>query len=165
MTIDTALLELYNKVKDDPNSTPEQINAINTTVEWINSQKKSHLENHKLFSKLYIIYFGQLIQHFQDIEFAQKEIHKELSESIPYHVFWLREKINNLEFVNWSKRVGISQKDYNFLTEEEIQERNALLKKHEIDCILHTNKWSEKQINQSVNNQISESINRFSHYD
>jgi len=39
MTIDIALHELYNKVADDPESTHEQITAVNTLVEWINGQK------------------------------------------------------------------------------------------------------------------------------
>ena len=165
MTIDIALLELYNKVKDDPNSTQEQLDATNTVVGWINDNKKSHLENHKLFSKLYVIYFGHLVTHFQDIEFAQKEIHKQLSENVQCHAFWLREKINILEFQKWSKSVGLSQKDYNFMSEEELKERNAILQQHQGAFLRNTNKWSHEQINTSINNQISEAINKFSNYD
>lgn len=165
MTIDISLFELHKKVGDDPNSTPEQIEAINTLIDWVNDSKKSHLENHKLFSKLYIIYFGQLIQHFQDVEFAQKEIHRELSESIGLHSEFLRMKINSLEFSNWFKSIGFNPKDFNFMTDEEIAERDLLLKNNQEGFLKNTNKWSQEKINEALNNQISEAINKFSHYD
>lgn len=165
MTIDIALLEIYNKVKEDPESTPEQVKAINTIVDWINDNKKSHLDNHKLFCKLYTIYFGHLITHFQEVQFAQKEIHKELSESTRYHAHWLREKINTLELTEHSKRIGLSQKNSNFMTDAELLQRDEIIQNHQQSIIENTNKWSQEQINTSINNQISEAINKYSHYD
>ena len=131
MTIDIALHELYNLVKNNPETTPEQVEAINRVVEWINDHKKSHLDNHKLFSKLYILTFNHAIQHYNDIMFAQKEVHKQLSEPIANHAYWLKETINLKEFNS-----------------------DGAIKK-----------WSQEKVNESINNQISEAINKFSHYD
>lgn len=131
MTIDTAILELYNLVKNNPDCTPEQVESINTVIEWINNQKKSHLDNNKLFAKLYILTFNHAIQHYNDIMFAQKEVHKQLSEPVTNHAYWLKETIN--------------LKEYN--SDGSIQ------------------KWSQEKVNESINNQISEAINKFSHYD
>lgn len=131
MTIDIALHELYNLVKNNPETTPEQVEAINRVVEWINDQKKSHLDNHKLFAKLYILTFNHAIQHYNDIMFAQKEVHKQLSEPLINHAFWLKETIN--------------LKEYN---------SDGTIKK-----------WDQEAVNTAINNQISEAINKFSHYD
>jgi len=131
MTIDIAILELYNLVKNNPDCTPEQVESINTVIEWINNAKHSHLDNNKLFAKLYIISFNHAIQHYNDITFAQKEIHKQLSEPVENHAFWLKETIN--------------LKEYN---------SDGSIKK-----------WNQEAVNNAINNQISEAINKFSHYD
>lgn len=163
MTIDIALLELYNKVKDDPESTPEQIKAINKVVEWINDNKKSHLKNQKLFYKLYVIYFGYLCQHFKDINFAQKTIHKELSEPIPNHLHWLKEKVNSIVYDLWCKSKGMIVKD--FISKEDELKNNEILKNNQESFLANTQKWSQEKINESMDNQISEAINSFYHYD
>lgn len=131
MTVDIAILELYNLVKNNPDCTPEQVESINTVIEWINNAKSSHLDNNKLFAKLYIMSFNHAIQHHNDIMFAQKEVHKQLSEPVANHAYWLKETIN--------------LKEYN--SDGSIQ------------------KWTQEVVNNAINNQISEAINKFSHYD
>lgn len=165
MTIDIALHEIYNKVADDPDSTNEQIEAVNTLVDWINNQKKSYLENHKLFAKVYILYFGQLLMHYRDITFAQKELHKSLSHSVPHHAEWFRIHLNTLENDLFSKSIGLSQKHPMLKTEEETEKDKVLIKENEKEFIRHINKWSSDKVIESLNNQISEAINKFSHYD
>lgn len=165
MTIDIALHELYNKVADDPDSTHEQITAVNTLVEWINGQKKSYLENHKLFAKLYILYFGQLLLHYRDIEFAQKEIHKSLSDSVPNHAEWFRIIFNTLESEKFNKSIGLSGKHGMLQTDEERQAELKIIQANQSEFLRHINKWDSDKMIVSLNNQISEAINKYSQYD
>lgn len=163
--IDSALFYLHEKVKNDKNSSENEIEAINTLVSWINDSKKEYLEKNKMFSKLYIIYFGILIEHYKDIEFAQKSIHKDLSENIGFHAYELRNKINNIEFFKFCKSIGLSDKNYNFMSKEEIKDRDLIISKNESEYLKNINKWDQESINSALNNQISEAINRFKHYD
>lgn len=165
MTIDIALHELYNKVADDPESTNEQIEAVNTLVDWINIQKKSYLENHKLFAKIYILYFGNLLNHYKDIEFAQKDLHKSLSDSVQNHAEWFRIIFNTLESEKYNKSIGLSAKHPALQTREEKEADLKIVQANQSEFLLHLNLWDSEKINESLSNQISEAINKFSHYD
>lgn len=165
MTIDIALHEIYNKVADDTESTNEQIEAVNTLVDWINSQKKSYLENHKLFAKVYILYFGQLLNHYRDVEFAQKELHKSLSDSVPHHAEWFRIIFNSIETEKYSKSIGLSDKHPALKTPEEKEADLKIVQANQSEFLQHLNLWDSEKINESLSNQISEAINKFSHYD
>lgn len=165
MTIDIALHEIYNKVANDPDSTPDQIEAVNTSVDWINAQKKSHLDNHKLFAKVYILYFGQLLNHYRDIEFSQKELHKSLSDSVPHHAEWFRLIFNSIETEKFNKSIGLSDKHPALQTPEEKEADLKIVQANQSEFLRHINKWDSEKINESLSNQISEAINKFSHYD
>jgi len=165
MTIDIALHEIYNKVADDPDSTNEQIEAVNTLVDWINNQKKSYLENHKLFAKIYILYFGNLLNHYKDIEFAQKDLHKSLSDSVPNHAEWFRIIFNTLESEKYNKSIGLSDKHPALQTPEEKEADLKIVQANQSEFLRHLNLWDSEKINESLSNQISEAINKFSHYD
>jgi len=165
MTIDIALHELYNKVADDPDSTHEQITAVNTLVDWINGQKKSYLENHKLFAKVYILYFGQLLNYYRDVEFAQKELHKSLSDSVPHHAEWFRIIFNSIESEKFNKSIGLSNKHNLLQTYEEREADLKIVQANQSEFLRHINKWDSDKIIESLNNQISEAINKYSRYD
>lgn len=165
ITIDSALHHLYNKVKDDKNSTADQIESINAMVQYVNNTKKEQLNNNKLFSKLYIIYFGILTEHFKDLEFTQKEIQKDLSEPISYHLEFLRLKINNLDTINFLKSIELDATPHYLKSKEELKIEEEKLINNVDNLLKHSQRFSKESVTKSLNIQISEVINKFQHYD
>lgn len=163
--IESALHHLYEKVKNDPKSTANEIESINTVVEWINNAKKESIQKNSILCKLYAIHFTNLLDHFKDIEFAQKTIHKEISQHKQFHYEFFRLKLNNLERHKFLNSLGFSPKSWQLMTDEELEEEAELIKNNQEQFLKHSNKWSYEKIHESLENQISEAINLFQHYD
>jgi len=161
MTIDSSIFYLYEKVKNDPKSTESEIEAINHMIKWVNDFKKEALHSQKLFSKLYVIYYGILLENFKDKESSQFKINEDLSMSVDYHIEMLRLKVNNLEFKKFALANGVTLKAYYELTKEELliddQKGKNILKE--------VKSFDLEQVSKNVKIQITEAINAFSYYD
>lgn len=161
MTIDSALFYLYEKVKNDPKSTESEIEAINHMIKWVNDFKKESLNSHKLFSKLYIIYYGILLENFKDKESSQFQINQDLSKSVDFHIEILRLKVNNLEFKKFALKNGVSLKKYYEMTKEELIIDDQKGK----NILSSVRSFDSEQVDKNIKIQITESINAFNHYD
>ena len=163
--IDIALFHLHQKVANDEKSTSNEIESINALVHWISDYKKTTYNNNALFSKLYVIYLGILLDHYQDLEYAQREIHKDLSESVFYHCEFFKLKLNNLEMLKFCKQKGISEKRWFELSKEDLLAEDKLININQDDYLKNLNKWTIDQVTEAFQNQITEAINRYKHYD
>ena len=165
MTVDASIHYLYNKVKEDKNSTANEINAINSLIQYVNNSKKEQLIKNKLFTKLYVIYFGILIENFKDIDFSQIEIQKKLSEPLGFHLQFLRLKINNLDSENFLKSINLDLIPYFMKDKKELEIEGEVLKQNITELINHSQRFSYDFVVDSLNIQITEAINKFQHYD
>lgn len=161
MTIDSALFYLYEKVKNDQKSTESEISSINHLIHWVSNFKEDALRSQKLFSKLYVIYYGILLENFKDKESSQMQLNEDLSKSLDFHIEMLKLKVNNLEFKKYALSKGISLKKYYEMTKDELliddQKGKNILKE--------VKSFTMDQVNKNIKIQITEVLNAFSHYD
>jgi len=108
MTIQQSIARLSYTISKGhkPNETDKI--ALNKVIHDLNTNAKENIEEHHLFAKLYAIVLIDFIKHYQDSDFANKQINKELSHPIGYHIELLRMQLNQMEMGNFWKSQGIT---------------------------------------------------------
>jgi len=81
--------------------------ALNKVIHDLNSNATATVNEHYLFAKLYAIVLTDFIKHYQDVDFANVQINKELSHPIGYHLELLRLQLNQMEMQNYFKSKGV----------------------------------------------------------
>ena len=74
--------------------------ALNKVIYDLNTNAKENVKEHYLFAKLYAIVLTDFIKHYQDVDFANKQINKELEKPLDHHLAMLRLQLNQMEFSN-----------------------------------------------------------------
>lgn len=133
------------------------IDCIKFLAEWANREKEKNKQENILFAKLYCYVFIQEIQHYKDINFAQKSMHDLLSMPLELHYKTFAQKLNDFEFNQYLKSIGINPEEMHFKESKEDIERLKEAK-YFFDNV---NKWDFEKVSKSLNNQITESINRY----
>jgi hypothetical protein len=146
------------------NFTPNQndIKAMTEIVHWINREKEKSRKENVMFAKLYCHVFIQEIEFYKDIKFAQRKIHEILQVSIVKHYEDFCSRLNTVELNKFYNEIGLTDKHPAFKSNEEIEMDKEILKKHQNQYIEMLNGvWSYEQVQKSLNNQITEAINKY----
>lgn len=138
--------------------------AVDFLSEWINKQKIESLEQNLLFAKLYVYCLLNEIEFYKDVEFANKKINEVCKTDIQQLYDEVYRKLNNLEYLKFCKENGIITDHIEKMTlnKEQEQKQKDLIKQNEskLKPILK-GLWSKEKIYKSLNNTISETINKF----
>ena len=138
--------------------------AVDFLSEWINKQKIESLEQNSLFAKLYVYCLLNEIEFYKDAEFANKKINEVCKTDIQQLYDEVYRKLNNLEYLKFCKENGIITDHIEKMTlnKEQEQKQKDLIKQNEskLKPILK-GLWSKEKIYKSLNNTISETINKF----
>jgi len=126
-------------------------------AEWVNREKQSNKQQNVLFAKLYCYVFIQEIQHYKDIEFAQKSMSDILQLDLYSHYVKFKDRLNDVEFNKYLVSIGINPESKHFL----IDDTEAEKLKNAQDFFKKVNQWNIEQVEKSLNAQITESINRY----
>lgn len=164
MTINDSLFHLYEKIKADPSPKPEEVEAINSMIEWVNNQKKEAQQD-RLTAKLYVLYFNHLVLHYKDLEYAQQAIQRELQNPLAYHIEIFQNHINTINLENYLKSIGVSSDRWWQQTQEEQDHDNQLMNQHFQEIQIQSNRYTFEYVVESLNTQISETINKFKAHD
>jgi len=167
MSIEKSLQRLHWRISAGNNFKPNETDAqaLNEIVNWVNASKENTIKENQLFGKLYIIYFGELLEHYKDLEMAQKTMRKSLSDSIIDHTEWFRFKLNNIENMSIYKELGLYEKPYYFQSKEELENEAKVIEENQIKFLASINKWTIEKVAKSLSNQITECINKYKNHD
>lgn len=163
MTIEKNVERMFWRLSNG-SFTPNQndLKAMTEIVEWINRQKEQTLKENYMFAKLYCMQFIQEIEYYKDINFAQRNLHEMLEKSVVEHYDRFHEKLNFVELMKYSKNIGLSVKHPAFVNAEEQEIDKRILKENEKEYIEYVNGiWSYEKVQKSLNNQMTEAINRY----
>ena len=138
---------------------------MNSINDYITENRKEFLKENVLLAKLYTLHFGTLFNHYKDIEFAQKELHSELRQSLEFHVNLFRINLNQVERRSFLLSKGLSLKRDWQQSEEQRTEENRIIIENQEEFLKHTNRWTQEEINKKLNEQISDAINMFRNYE
>jgi len=148
-----------NRLVASPNIKPCKFDfdCLTFLAEWVNREKQTNKQQNVLFAKLYTYVFIQEIQHYKDIEFAQKSMSDILELDLYSHYVKFKDRLNDIEFNKYLVSIGINPESKHFLIDDTEAEK---LKKAQ-DFFKKVNQWSIEQVEKSLNAQITESINRY----
>jgi hypothetical protein len=163
MTLEKNVERMFWRLSNG-NFKPNQndLNAMTEITDWINREQESTLKHNLLLAKLYCVVFIQEIEYMKDINFAQRKIHDILNKTIETHYREFHEKLNTIELLKFSKKIGLSQKHPALMTEEERELDREKIKLNEKEFKRYAlGIWEYEKVQTSLNNQITEAINHY----
>lgn len=161
MTIEKTFEWLFKRFQM-PNIKPcaFDLECLKFLAEWVNREKEAELNGNLLFAKLYCHVFIQEINFYKDFEFAQRKMADYLKADINSHYDKFTNELNRFEFNRYLTSKGIDVTKINY-SESKIEEEAEILKNIETEFLQKMETWKTEQVYKSLNNQITESINRF----
>lgn len=148
-----------------PNETDKL--ALNTIITFINKSDEQVIQEHALFAKLYIFVLkGFLVHYNYDIDFASKQLHRELMTPLNCHIEELTNYLKTGEMSRFFEEKGIVSSYYrgkNFEEQEEFNKRNKeLLDSVDTKEFLEaTDWWNIDSVSAQLQRQINEALTRY----
>ena len=155
MTIEKSFDWLFKRFQTPNTIKPCKFDfdCLTFLAEWCNREKQTNIQENVLFAKLFCYVFIQEIQHYKDIEFAQKSMKDILTLDLHSHYQLFTQKLNDVEFNKYLISIGIDPEKRFFDDSDKLKEAEKYFES--------VNKWSEEQVEKSLNAQITETINRY----
>lgn len=163
MTLEACIQRMFWRLGNG-NFTPNKndVDAMIKITEWINREKEQSLQNNRLFAKIYVYCFMHEIQFYKDIDFAQKKMHEVLQQDIERHYDLFSKRLNELKLNAYKKKLGLSVKHPELLSEEEKQKEEELISANQEELAKYfVGIYSDDKVYKSLNNQITEAINNY----
>ena len=150
--------------QNKPNQTDAE--AFNEISKYFELHHKDIIQDNLLFAKLYAFVLAELLQHYTEIEFAQKQLNKILSEPIEDRIEYLYMNLKTMELQNYFKRKKILDPFLKTKTSKELEEIHERYKDTipELDPLEFAkcgNNWDKESVIYQLENQINLSIQNF----
>jgi hypothetical protein len=163
LNIEQAISRMEWRMKNEkfaPNETDQQ--ATEFLSNWINQQKQKALSENLLFAKVFAYALKNELIFYRDIQFASRKLQEQLELPIEFHYDKIHEYLNMIELDRYSNQSGLINKHPAFRTDEENNKNNEIIKTKESEFKIYTlGKWKIDQVYRSLNNTITECINRY----
>ena len=140
------------------------VKAVEFLTDWINRQKLESLNQNTLLAKFVCYTLDNEIEFYKDVQFATNKLNEIAKADVEEFYKQIFNKINNLEYLNFCKEVGIVTDHIESMTLNKSQQinQNELIKTHKEKLKqLISGTWSEIKIYKSLNNLIYELINKY----
>jgi len=150
-----------------PNQTDAE--ALNEILKILELEQQKTIQENLLFAKLYAFTLCELLHHYCDIDFANKQINKVLSEPMELRIDNLKYGLRFMEIQNYFKRKKILDP---FLKEKttyeliEIHERysNKLPELDHMEFAKCGNNWDSETVKYQLETQINLSLQNFKNH-
>ena len=146
----------------------EDVNAIEFLTNWINNQKKETINQNQLFAKMYCYCLSNEIEFYKDVKFANRKLQEKLNEPIENHYNKIVKDLNRLELTKFmqSKDIIMDNVELMMLNQSQQlaqeQKQALILKENEKEVQMYVlGIFKPEKVFKSINNQITECINRF----
>ena len=138
------------------------IKAVEFLIEWVNNQKKETLKENELFAKIYAYTFNNELSFYRNPKFANNKIQNVLKKDVQELYNDVHQNLNNIELMEYIDGIGISNKHPALRTEEESESDLKLFKIHNKEITIKVfGTWTIENVYKSLNNSISELINKY----
>jgi hypothetical protein len=156
MTIQQSIQRLSYTIQKGhkPNDTDKA--ALNKMIRDLNANMKETVQEHLLFAKLYAIFMHDLVIKFQDVNFANKQINKELEYPLDYHLEVLRLQLNRVEVMQYFKSKGVVDPSLNQDNFDNYKVLFPELNPAEFLEVAET--WDTDNLNAHFTNSVNQSI-------
>jgi len=166
INLEFALKKLTARISSG-NFTPTQHDADCLTFlkMWIFREKENTMADTMFhyFGKLYLEVFIEKINHYKDIDFAQKKISELLNQDFSLSVSNFKKDLNTFELEQFYKENKFNGIDFFGKTTKEMRENdNEILSKIDKDEFfkITAGKWQDNEIIDKLNETLTETFNR-----
>jgi hypothetical protein len=150
--------------QNKPNQT--DIEAFNEIGKYFALHQKDIIQDNLLFAKLYAFTLSELLTYYSDVDFANKELNRILSDPMQLRVNILQLKLKNMEYRNFFSRKGILDP---FLKTKTVKELEAIHERYldklpQLDPIEFAkvgNNWDKESVIYNLESNINLSIQNF----
>jgi hypothetical protein len=140
-----------------PNETDKV--ALNSLIKFINNSDKEVVQENLLFAKLYTIVLSDFLLNYKDIDFANKQLNKELSTPLEFHIKILQQRLKTFELENYFKSKGITDP---LLTEDNLEKYKHLFPSiSSIGVSESLDFWDYDNVVSHLNRNINESLTTY----
>lgn len=120
MNITDAFKRLRFTISNQNKPNQTDADAFNEISKYFELHQKDIIQDNLLFAKLYAFTLSELLSYYTDVDFANKELNKILSEPICIEKLQLR--LKNMELQNYYKRKNILDPFLKTKTVQELEE-------------------------------------------
>lgn len=164
------LIDAFNRLRftiskqNKPNET--DATAFNEISKYFQLHNKEIVQENLLFAKLYAFTLSELVTHYCDVDFANKELNKILSEPIELRVDILQMKLKTMELQNYFKQKHILDPFLKTKTAKELQDihERYLDKLPMLDALEFSksgNRWDKNSVINNLETSINLSIQNY----
>jgi hypothetical protein len=140
-----------------PNETDKV--ALNALIKFINNSDKEVVQENLLFAKLYTIVLSDFLLNYKDIDFANKQLNKELSTPLEFHIKILQQRLKTFELENYFKSKGITDP---LLTEDNLEKYKHLFPSISSSGVSESlDFWDYDNVVSHLNRNINESLTTY----
>lgn len=165
MTIEKAFNRLIWRYRTENNDyvqykpNANDVEALKFIAEWVNREKEIDIQENTIFAKMYVYCFIHELEFYKDIKFAQRKLHEVLHIPLPELYKRFLKQLNEFELNQFMKSKAL---DKNWISPEKLQDQGRTTEENAENLKnLFIGKWSKEQVDRSLNNQISEAINKY----
>ena len=167
MILKEAVKRLSFTISKGNKPNQNDVDAFNEVIRNLKLSEQETVQENLLFAKLYTFTLSELLSYYTDIDMANKEINRILSE--PMAIEKLQLSLRRMELQNYFNRKKIldpflKNKTANEL--EEIHERykNKLPGLNALEFAKCGNNWDAESVKYNIENSINLSIKNFKNY-
>ena len=145
-----------------PNETDKL--ALNSIITFINKSDKEAVQENTLFAKLYVFLLREfLVRYNHDIDFANKQLNRELSYTLNIHIELLTNELKCGEMSRFFKEKGVVDDFYSGKSWPEAsrlyQENKEVFPEINPREFLEVSEfWTTQNVEQTLNRQINEAL-------
>lgn len=148
--------------QNKPNQT--DADAFNEISKYFELHQKDIIQDNLLFAKLYCFTLSEFLSYYTDIDFANKELNKVLSEPICIEKLQLR--LKTMELKNYFNRKGILDPFLKTKTASELEEIHKryvdkLPELNALELLKCGNNWDYEAVKYNLESNINLSIQHF----
>lgn len=141
--------------------------ALNVIIENFNKIEQKTVTENLLFAKLYTVLLCEFTNHYGDVDFANKQINKELTTPLVVHIEKLKMVLKHTKSAQYFQDNGIKD---NFLKNKSADELKEIVERHSQVCnanefFEYFTYWDEKCVKEMLFSNINLSIQNFKNYD
>lgn len=166
MKLTDAFKRLRFTISNQNKPNQNDAEAFNEISKYFELHNKDIVQDNLLFAKLYAFTLAELLSYYTDVDFANKEINKILSEPIELRIEILQLRLKTMELQNYFKQRRILDPFLKTKTAAELEEIHSRYvgKLPELDALEFSkcgNNWDKESVKYSLESNINLSIQHF----
>lgn len=168
MTVEKALNRIAWRLKNGWMANQNDVDALNSIIEFVNQKQKEQINYNQLFAKLYVHLYGEYLKYYDATVFdkePQIELNKILEKSLVQIIQDFRKDLNESERYLNRRNLGLSENHP--ATRNDTQKENdtkileGLIEEDKINGVFFDEIWDYETVEKNLTIQINAALNTF----